>query len=228
MQTLLRKDLILNWKALLQTYALWSALWLGYPILRPEGDASFDAWAAMVSIACAFLPVMAIAREDKFKAGALACSLPVTREAIVAARYVGGWLVALGGTAVAVAAMSAISVLGSTALSPATVALPVAVIVTIGLVLAVLLPFTLRFGLAGVIGFLVLAQLAGIGLLLAAAMFGAGSGLGPLVGRAGGAIRSLREELGPALFSACLVAAVLALNLASCRLSTIVYQRREF
>jgi len=225
---LLRKDAILNGKVLALTYALWSAFWLGYPVLRPGGDASFTAWAVMVALPCAFLPILMIAREDKFKAGALACSLPVTRDAIASSRYVGGWLVALVGAAIAVGAMAIMSAAGMTELAPPTFWLPVAVVVTIGLVVASLLPFTLRFGMSGVLVFLVSAQLAGIVALLVAAMFGGLGGLGTTIRSAVKAVAWMRDALGPAAFSVAAVVAVLFLNLASYRLSVWIYRRREF
>ncbi len=225
---LLRKDAILNGRVLALTYGLWSAFWLGYPVLRPGGDASFNAWAVMVSLPCSFLPILMIAREDKFKAGALACSLPVTRDAIASSRYVGGWLVALVAVAIAVGAMAIMSAAELTDLAPPTYWLPVAVVVTIGLVVASLLPFTLRFGMPGVLVFVVSAQLAGIVALLVAAMFGGLGGLGTTVRSAVRAVVRMRDALGPAGFSAAAIAAVLLLNLASCRLSVRIYRRREF
>ncbi len=225
---LLRKDAILNGRVLALTYALWSAFWLGYPVLRPGGDASFNAWAVMVSLPCGFLPILMIAREDKFKAGALTCSLPVTREAIASSRYVGGCLVAVIGVAIAVGAMAIMSAAGMTELAPPTFWLPVVVVVTIGLVVASFLPFTLRFGMAGVLVFLVSAQLAGIVALLVAAMSGGLGAPGTAIRSAVKAVVRMRDALGPATFSAAAIAAVLLLNLASYRLSVWVYRRREF
>ncbi len=228
MWKLLSKDLILNWKALATTYAFWSLLWLGYPALRSGGDTSFNAWAVMVSLACAFLPVMLVAREDKFKAGALACSLPVTRDAIVVSRYVGAWLLAVVGAGLAVGVMSAMSTAGMTELAPPTSRVPFAAGVTVGVVVAVFLPFTLRFGIAGLLVFLVGAQLIGIATLVASAMFGGAGGMRSILDGFVEAVARLHETLGPTAFSVAIVAAVVALNVASCRLSMFVYRRREF
>jgi len=228
MLKLLRKDLILNGRVLGWTYGLWSVLWLGLPVLRPGGDAAFDAGAGMVSLACAFLPVMMIMREDKFKAGALACSLPVRRDSIVASRYVGGWIVGLAGAAVAAIAMGVLSAAGLTDLTSPTLWLPVVVIAVVGIVLAVLLPFALRFGITGVLGFLIVSQLLGIVLLLASAMFGGVGGLRTVIRGVAGAVGWARGTLGPAGFSMAVVAAVIAANLASYRLSVWIYRRRDF
>ena len=124
--------------------------------------------------------------------------------------------------------MAIMSAAGLTALAPPTFWLPVTVVVTIGLVVASLLPFTLRFGMSGVLVFLVSAQLAGIVALLVAAMFGGLGGPGTTVRSAVKAVVRMRDALGPAGFSAAAIAAVLLLNLASYRLSARIYRRREF
>ena len=228
MLKLLRKDLILNGRVLALTYAFWSVFWLGIPALRPGGRNSFNAWAVMVSLACAVLPVTMVATEDKFKAGALACSLPVSRDSIVVARYVEGWILALGGAAIAVGVMWKMSAAGMTEFGAPAAGLPLGVVVTIGLVLAVFLPLTLRFGVAGLLGFLVAAQLMGVVALLAAAMFGSGGGIVTVIKAITGAVTWMQAKLGTVAFPAALVAAVLALNVASCRLSAAIYRRREF
>ena len=117
--------------------------------------------------------MMMLGREDKFKAGALVCSLPVTRDAIVASRYVGGWLVALTGVAVAVAAMWRLSLCGVRPLRPPTPMLPVAVVTVVGLTIALMLPLPLRFGIVGVFALLIGTQLLGVVVLLASALFDA-------------------------------------------------------
>ena len=230
MWKLLRKDLILNWRTLGLTYCLWSALWLGGPAIDTSGSLTFGMWSGMVSVACSFLPIILIGREDKFKAWALACSLPVTRDAIVRSRYVGGWLVALSGVAVAAAAMGALSLAGVRPLLPPTPMLPVVVPTVIGIILALMLPLGLRFGITGLIGFLVATQLLGVVLLLASALFG--SSAIPLIESAvkntAGAVGTLHRTLGSVAFSVVLLATVAAFNTASCGLSAWIFRRREF
>jgi hypothetical protein len=227
---LLRKDLILNGKVIGASYAFWSLLWLGGPATGTSGDLTFGTWSGMVSVACAFLPVMMLSREEKFRAGALACSLPVTRDTIVASKYVGGWIVALAAVAIAVLAMLGLSFFGLRPLLPPTPMLPVTVVLVIGVTLAVMMPLAIRYGVAGMIGVLVGLQVLGVVVLLASALFGV-----PPVFGIGSAVREiarggawLRSVIGPAAFSAVLVAAVLALNVASFRVSSWLYRRREF
>jgi ABC-type transport system involved in multi-copper enzyme maturation permease subunit len=230
MLKLLRKDLILNWRVLALTYVFWSLLWLGGPAMSSSGELPFGMWSGMVSVACAFLPLIAFGREDKFKAGALACSLPVTRGAIVASRYIGGWLVSLTAVAVAVGAMVALSLVGIRPLLPPTPMLPVVVVVVVGVALALMMPLPIRFGITGVIGFAVFLQLLGVVVMLASALFDirAVQLIESAIRSAIDGSRRLYARLGPVSYSAALVAAVAALNVASCRLSISIFRRREF
>jgi ABC-type transport system involved in multi-copper enzyme maturation permease subunit len=190
----------------------------------------FGLWSGGVSFACAFLPVMTLIREDKFKAGALVCSLPVTRDAIVASRYLGGWLLALTGVAVAIAAMLTLSLFGVNPLRPPTPMLPATVVTVVGLAIALMLPMAIRFGMVGVFAILIGTQLLGVVLLLAGAMFDARvmQGIEAAVKAIVSGSARLRDALGPAAYSAVLVAAVAVLNYASFRLSSLLYRRREF
>jgi hypothetical protein len=230
MLTLLRRDLILNRYLVGLSYLFWSVLWLGGPAMSGGDTMPFGMWSGGVSLACAFLPVMMLVREDKFKAGALVCSLPVTRDAIVASRYLGGWLVALTGVAVAVAAMLALSLFGVHPLRPPTPMLPATVVTVVGLALAVMLPMAIRFGMVGVFAILIGTQLLGVVVLLAGAMFDARvvQGIEAAVRAIVSGSARLRDALGPAAYSAVLVAAVAVLNYASFRLSSLLYRRREF
>lgn len=230
MLTLLRRDLILNRYVVGLTYPLWSVLWLGGPAMSGGDTMPFGLWSGGVSLACAFLPVMMLVREDKFKAGALVCSLPVTRDAIVASRYLGGWLVALTGVAVAIAAMLALSLFGVRPLRPPTPMLPATVVTVVGLAIALMLPMAIRFGMVGVFGLLIGTQLLGVVVLLAGAMFDARvvQGIEAAVKAIVSGSARLRDALGPAAYSAVLVAAVAVLNYASFRLSSLLYRRREF
>lgn len=230
MLTLLRRDLILNRYLVGLTYPLWSVLWLGGPSMSSGDTMPFGLWSGGVSFACAFLPVMMLIREDKFKAGALVCSLPVTRDAIVASRYLGGWLLALTGVAVAIAAMLTLSLFGVNPLRPPTPMLPATVVTVVGLAIALMLPMAIRFGMVGVFAILIGTQLLGVVVLLAGAMFDARvvQGIEAAVKAIVSGSARLRDALGPAAYSAVLVAAVAVLNYASFRLSSLLYRRREF
>jgi hypothetical protein len=230
MLKLLRKDLILNGRVIGWTYAFWSLLWLGGPTMDGSGSMPFGVWGGGVSVACSFLPIVMILRGDKFRAGALTCSLPVKRESVVLSRYLGGWIVALAAVAIAMLAMTALSLFGVQPLLPPTPMLPVTVIMVIGVVLALMMPVAIRYGSAGVIGLLVALQVLGVAALLAGALFdvrplqGIESAVSAIV-RGG---TRLHGAIGPLAFAAVLVAAVLGLNYASFSLSSLLYRRREF
>ncbi len=230
MLTLLRKDLILNGRVVAASYALWSLLWLGGPAISTSGDLTFGMWGGMVSVACAFLPVMMLVREDKFGAGALACSLPVTRDAVVASRYLGAWLVALAAVALAMLAMLALWLFGVRPLLPPTPALPVTVVLVIGVALGLMMPVAVRFGAAGIIGLLVGLQVLGVVALVAGELFDARPirGIESAVTAIARGGTWLRAAIGSVAFEGVLVAAVMVLNYASFRLSSWLYRRREF
>ena len=230
MLKLLRKDLILSGRVIGWTYAFWSLLWLGGPTMSGSGHMPFGVWGGGVSVACAFLPIVMILRDDKFRAGALTCSLPVKRETIVASKYAGGWMLALSAVAIAMLAMAALSLFGVRPLLPPTPMLPVTVITVIGVVLAVMMPVAIRYGSAGVMGLLVALQILGVVALMASALFdvrllqGLESAVRAIV-RGG---TQLRGAIGPGAFSVVVVAGVLALNYASFGLCSRLYGRREF
>lgn len=227
MWKLLRKDWLLNRRALLLAYLVWSALWLGLPLMEYGEEFSLGAWTGFVSVACAFLPIVVVGREDKFRAAALACSLPVTRRDIVKARYLGGWLLAIAAAAVALGAMLLLSSAAGWPFGRPPLAIPIVIVVVIGLVLGATMPFVLRFGLVGLIGFLVALQLLGIVVLLASAIFDS-NGVSSLVRGFATAVSGSYRALGAATFYAAALAAIAVLNFASYRLSVFVYGSREF
>ena len=93
-----------------------------------------------------------------------------------------------------------------------------------------MMPFGIRFGLAGVVGLLVALQLLGVVTLLAPALFGVPwiLGIESAVKGAARFLTWLHRQLGPFAFSLVLVAAVLASNFASFHLSSWLYRRRDF
>jgi predicted lipid-binding transport protein (Tim44 family) len=104
------------------------------------------------------------------------------------------------------------------------------VVTVVGLAIAVMLPMAIRFGMVGVFGLLIGTQLLGVVVLLAGAMFDARvvQGIEAAVKAIVSGSARLRDGLGPAAYSAVLVAAVAVLNYASFRLSSLLYRRREF
>jgi hypothetical protein len=168
-----------------------------------------------------------VAREDKFRSAALTCSLPVTRSAVVASRYVGGWLLSLGTAAVLLGLCYAMARSGLAHAVGEWSAAPLAAFVAMGLILAGLIPFTIRFGFAGLMGFLVGTQVLGIVAFLAAVFVGGHGTLRLVIGAILQGVQGLREPLSSGGYTASLVAGVVALNVASYFLSRGIYRRRE-
>ena len=160
MLRVMKRDLIMNRTALVSNLIIMT----GFLVFMSswEEGASTGTFAFFAGIMMAFVPVMVVTREDKFKAMALVCSLPVTRKTVVGARYmlavsssVLGILLAL-----TVGSLAPTSQLGVSDLFRPGVVLHALSVTT--LVVAILLPFTLRFGVLGLILVLASSQVLGI------------------------------------------------------------------
>jgi ABC-type transport system involved in multi-copper enzyme maturation permease subunit len=226
MWTLVRKDLILDRRMVGLNFAMYLIMGPVFMALVAEAPVKIIAgWAGIVG---AMIPLSLVGREDKFRTAALTCSLPVTRDTVVASRYVGGWALAVTGGLAIIAACYAVTLAGlAQPVGDWPGALLVA-FVTIGLIMAGLLPFTMRFGLVGLMGFLVFTQVLGIVAFLSAVLFGGHGTLRRAIGGGAGAVKALQEPLGPVGYDLFLVAAVVALNILSFFLSRWIYRRREF
>jgi hypothetical protein len=160
MLRVMKMDLIMNRVALVSNLIIMTGF-LAFMASWEEG-ASRGAFAFFSGIMMAFIPVMVVTREDKFKAMALGCSLPVTRKTIVRARYV----LAVGSSvmgillALTVGSLAPTSNFGAGELFQMGVVFHALSVAT--LVVAIILPFTLRFGAMGLILVLVFFQVLGI------------------------------------------------------------------
>jgi hypothetical protein len=226
MWTLVRKDLILDRKVVGLNFTLY--LILGPVFMSLVSEAPIRLIATWAGIVGAMIPLSLLAREDKFKTATLTCSLPVTRDAVVASRFVGGWALSLGGGLAILAACYGAVLFGLGHPVGSWGGALLAAFVTIGLFLAGLLPFTMRFGFAGLIGFLLATQVLGIVAFLTAALFGDHGALRRVIGGVIGAVRSLQQPFGALGYAVLLVAAVVVLNVASFYLSRWIYRTREF
>ena len=226
MWMLVRKELILDRRVVGLNLAMYMVMGPVFLSLMSEAPVKMVAvWAGLVG---ALIPLSLVSREDKFKTAALTCSLPVTRDAIVAARFVGGWLLALGGGLAVLAACWAVTLVGLAHPVGGWGGAFLATFVTIGLFLAGLFPFTMRFGFAGLIAFLVATQVLGIVAFLVAVFFAGHGTLGTVVGGIAEAVKSLPGPFGPLGFPVLLVVAIVAANVASFFISRWIYRRREF
>jgi hypothetical protein len=226
MWTLVRKDLILDRRMVGLNFAIYLVMGPVFLTLLDEAPVGLIAgWAGLVG---AMIPLSLVAREDKFKTAPLTCSLPVTRDAVVQARYVGGWILALGGALAVLTACYGATLAGLAHPSGSWAGGFLIAFLIVGLFMAGLVPFTMRFGFAGLIGFLVAAQVLGIVLFLSAALLGAHGSVGTVIRGAVGAVQSLRETFGPPGLAALLAAATIVLNGVSFILSRWICRRRNF
>lgn len=226
MWTLVKKDLILDRRMVGLNFAMY--LIMGPVFLSLMSGAPVKLIAGWAGIVGAMIPLSLVGREDKFKTATLTCSLPVTRDAVVASRYVGGWVLAAGGGLAILAACYGTSRAGfGNPVGEWSQAFLVG-FVTIGLIMAGLLPFTLRFGLVGLIGFLAFTQVLGIAAFMSVVFLGGHGTLRTVIGGVAGAVTALQEPLRPVGYDLLLVVAVVALNVVSFFFSRSIYRRREF
>ena len=225
MLRVIRKDLIMN-KAALASNLVIMAGFLVFMSSWEEG-APKGTFAFFAGIMMAFVPVMVVTREDKFKAMALGCSLPVSRETIVRARYV----LAVGASilgillALIVGSFAPGSRLSADVLFQPGVVFHALSVTT--LVVAILLPFTLRFGAMGLIMVLVAFQALGI-IALTLVKATQSSVDERLVESIIQGVGDLYLWAGPVGFYLGLMVFLCAVLLASYALSVWVFRTREF
>lgn len=174
------------------------------------------------------MPFVILGREDKFKTAALVCSLPVRRSTVVLGKYAATWIaIGLG----LVYALLLTSVLPFSKIAVIEVLNLKTILVSvflISLVFAVILPFTLRFGLTGVIILLVGTQLLGIvALVLATLVRAPNNPLRMFLRAVEGGLRALLYHEPTAGFLLALLAAVLAINALSMLVGWALYARRD-
>lgn len=174
------------------------------------------------------MPFVILGREDKFKTALLVCSLPVRRSTVVLGKYAASWI-AIGAGLVYALALTAIlpfsKVAASDVLSPRTLLVS---LFLISLIFAVIQPFTLRFGLVGVIVLLVGTQLLGIVALFLAQLVRVPNNPLRIVFRAvERGLKSLLYHEPTAGFLLGLLAAVLAVNALSMLVGWLLYSRRD-
>jgi hypothetical protein len=225
---LLLREWILTRRALLPILGIY-IVFQAYFVCRESSPRQYLVFA---SVYAAFLTLTLILREDKFHATAWSCSMPVSRQDLVRARYVGAWIFVAGALTLAIAlaglmpwsAVELPSVFDSSALLQACAAITV--------ILALMFPFAIRFGFLGVIIFLVGFQMVGAVVLLIAVKSGGGSGasqglLSGGIAALGAGLTTLRELMSPAGFNAAAVLALVLANWLGYRLAVALFRRRE-
>jgi hypothetical protein len=225
---LLLREWILVRRALLAFVGIYLAF-QAYFACRASSPRQYLVFA---SIYAAFLTLPLFLREEKFRATAWSCSMPVSRQDLVRARYLGAWIfvaVVLALALILAGVMPGSRVHVPAVLDPSTLLQTLAVVTVI---LALMFPFTIRFGALGVMIFLVGIQMLGAVVLLIAVKTGGGSGaskglLSGGVAALGSGMAALRDLMGPAGFNAAAALCLLLANWLGYRLAVAMFRRRE-
>lgn len=225
MSKLLRMEFIFNRKYAAIMLVILSA-YFAYMVTRFSSPRLFLVIISlMVGLA---MPVGLVGREDKFKTAALVCSLPVRRSKIVCAKYAVTWIMSgffflYALFLAAVFPFAKVSVAGLLNLKSLLISLAL-----ISLFFCFIIPFTIRFGMAGIIIFLLGTQVLGIVMLLLTRFLKPnGNPLRFIFGNLENGIRFVMNRPGTPGFLLILFAAIFFLNAASYLVSCFLYSRRE-
>lgn len=223
MREVVWKDLLLNRvnlavNVLIFTLSFAALTYIGMDTVRPV--AVFGGFMA------AFLPVTIITREDRSRAMALACSLPVTRRTIVRGRYAMGVVLALASVLLI---MAIVAILPTSALTAGQLFRPTPLLTSFAvvfLIMAIMMPLTLWLGSTGLILMLVGFQVLGIVLLSLTQLFDANFDR-RVIGAIIEFLVRAAATLGNPSFHLVLFA-LLSVGLAlSYRVSVFLFERRE-
>lgn len=222
MLNLIRKDLLLH----KTEFPFWAPLFVGVLALQAWRGFSVSLYITLACVYGTIFPAVLVCLEDKCRAGAFNCSLPVTRRGIVRAKYTISWLLALAVTWVGLVLYSVIAARSLSAIW--TVSTVGQALVTLSVGLAITLPVLLRFGWWGFVG----GFFGWVTLWVVA--FPVARILSPDLRLANSFIAisdfvaSTRVQLGAPLFLMTILVAVAALNLLSYEIAVMLFKRREF
>jgi hypothetical protein len=223
MREVVWKDLLLNRNVLVPSSFLFAVM---FGVMAATPESPLREYTVLTSVVVAFLPIMIVTGEDKARAMALTCSLPVTRRTVVRARFV---LAVLMGTCGVLFALGLASVLPTSTLPAAALFRPANLLTGLAVVLVVMslmLPLTLRFGAKGVILLLVVMQVIGV-VLLTVVQVTRSSADKRLLGALVRGIGDLAGRLGPWAFYALVVLLLAVVIALSYRISVWTFVRRE-
>jgi ABC-type transport system involved in multi-copper enzyme maturation permease subunit len=173
----------------------------------------------------ALLPLTIYAREDKFKAEGFSLSLPMTRRDLILSRYIMAWItmLAMYGSA------SVLSVLiPGTKLSTSTIFLPKTVLMALffmTLIFGMLMPLFTRFGMVGLMVFLIAMQVLGIFFVVFNMVI---KDIRTVIMSTVGAINKVQAAIGPAGSAAAAVILMIMFTYLSFELSVFVFKRKDF
>jgi ABC-type transport system involved in multi-copper enzyme maturation permease subunit len=225
MLKLLRLEYLFNLRQLLIILAIFS-VYFSWAVNQIEKPGVFIVTTSlMVGLG---IPFAIVGREDKFKTAALVCSLPVRRSTVVLSKFAATWaaiLLGLGYNVFLTAVLPFSKVPLGDVLSVKNLLVS---LFLMSLLFAVILPFTIRFGIAGIIILLVGLQLLGIvALFLTQMLGGAGSPLRLFFRAVEGGLKFLLHHQATPGFLLTLAAGIVAVNFLSITVSRALYARRD-
>lgn len=228
LHSLLLREWTLNRRVTLISFGIFGVFQV-YTVLNNDSPRS---WMIFATIYASFLASVIYLREDKFRATAWSCALPVTRLEIVRARFIGSWIAVL---LALVAALGIVAFVPGSKVSVAGILEPSTLLIAgsvVTFVLVFMLPFTMRFGFLGVMIFLVGSQVLAVVVLLLTVVLRRGrsdkSGpIGAVFSTVTDGVLALRDGLSPGLFSVLAVVFLILVNWAGYRLAVFLFQRRE-
>lgn len=217
------KDLVLNRNALIIN---WTLFGLFFVYMAAQADMRPTPFVVFSAVMSTFAPFTLLTREDKFKGMVLGCSLPVTRRTIVTARY--GLTIGLAILGLAGAITLGI-VLPFSHLTPGGLLAPRVILsglTVTGIIIALMLPFTIRFGFFGLVVFMVVMQIIGIALFLMVQVTRS-DGDRRLIAAVLESIRTAKAALGTPVFDVIVLTALVVGVALSYGLSVGILERRE-
>jgi hypothetical protein len=226
---LLLREWILTRRALLSIVGIYVAF-QAYFVCRISSPRQY---LVIASIYASFLTLTLFLREDRFHATAWSCSMPVTRQDIVRAKFFAAWIFVAG---VLVLALALAGIMPWSAVHIRAIFDPVTLLqafAAVTIILALMIPFAIRFGMLGVMIFLVGFQMLGAVVLLVAV--NARGPSRPSRGLLSGGVEALtagllavRDLLSPAGFYVTVVLILVLANWLGYRLAVALFRRREF
>jgi hypothetical protein len=222
MLNLIRKDLLMHKTG----FPVYVSIIVGVMALQAWRDFSLSLYITLTCTYGTIFPAGLIAIEDRFRAGAFNCSLPVTRSQIVRAKYVISWAIAV---IVALNGLALYSVIAAKSFWAIwTMSTVGQVLVTLALGLGMTLPVLLRFGWWGLIGGFIGMQVVGIiTVLIVQALLPDLQLINSFIAISD-FVANRRAQLGGPLFLTAIVVAGAVVNLVSCKIAVMLFERREF
>lgn len=225
---LLRRDWVLNRRAVVALSAIFVAFQVFF--VRLPSDLP-PIWLVLTCLWAALIGVVAITRDDTFRALAWSCTLPVCRADLVRARYAGAWILVAGVVVVALAL--AVLVPGSEVSLAFAFDLDTLLLAAgfVTFLLALALPFLIRFGILGLAVLLVPLNILLPVVFVVSKATGTqdnveGTVLGWISAMAE-AVAGLRDGLSRPVFYVAVLLLLVFTNWASYRLALALFVRRE-